>query len=145
MPAFNVLYYPSWNPPVKWFRSMLLFFDRVEVIRPKDVCPQYDPANEDVFNLVPHVFGEIKRHQYEMQLNVRNKEILKNAFGYIAQTLAPQKKKVKVRVFKDGNISVPGYSRLHVSKIPPYVSHLLEKNSLINHHAEKILQETKNT
>jgi len=68
MPPFKALYYPSWDPPVKWLRSMLLFFDRVEVIRPTDVDPQYDQANEAVFNLIPHAFGEIKKSQYEMTL-----------------------------------------------------------------------------
>jgi len=49
MPAFRALYYPSWNPPVQWFRSALLLFDQIQVICPAEVDnPNYDVANQRV-------------------------------------------------------------------------------------------------
>ncbi len=59
MPAFRALYYPSWNPPVGWLRSMLLFFDQIQVIRPEEVSdPKYHEANKAVSDLLPEAFGE---------------------------------------------------------------------------------------
>ena len=76
MTAFSALYYPSWNPPVQWFRSMLLFFDHIRVIRPTEVAdPRYHAANAAVVELLPHVFGEVRKKHYELSLDPRNKSL----------------------------------------------------------------------
>ena len=138
MPPFKALYYPSWDPPVKWLRSMLLFFDRVEVIRPLDVDPQYNQANEAVFNLIPHAFGEIKKRQYEMTLDIRNKTLLQSKFASIAKR-NPRKRTDNIVVVIGGEgYEISGYTRLHLSKLNSFVLKLLEKNSLIGGPAEKI-------
>ncbi len=131
MPAFKALYYPSWDPPVRWLRSMLLFFDRIEVIRPPDVDPQYNPANEAVFNLIPHAFGEIKKRQYEMTLNIRNKTLLEKALATIGKRRTPKRKEVKLVISDQGTLKISGYTLLHDSKLNRFVLELLKKYSLI--------------
>jgi len=120
---------------------MLLFFDRIEVIRPVDVNPQYDKANEAVFNLIPHAFGEIKRHRYEMRLDIRNKTLLKNTFSSIAKSKTRKRKEdIQVIIGNEGH-EMSGYARLHRSKLDPFVLGLLEENSLVGGPAEEICQE----
>lgn len=131
MPTFKALYYPSWDPPVKWLRSMLLFLDRVEVIRPTDVDPQYDQANAAVFNLIPHAFGEIKKSQYEMTLDERNKTLLEKAFVTIAKRKTHKRKEAKLILTDQGTLKMSGYTLLHYSKLNRFVLELLKKHSLI--------------
>lgn len=133
MPAFRALYHPSWNPPVAWLRSVLLFYDQVQVIRPEEVAdPQYDPANSAVFDLIPHVFGEIKRQHYEMALDVRNREILGRAFDAAAEKVsAKRNSQIEIQIRRGGGVSVPGYTFLHMSKLPGIVAKELKRRDLI--------------
>jgi uncharacterized protein (UPF0305 family) len=75
---------------VRWLRSMLLFFDQIKVIRPAEVeDPQYHEANKAVFDLIPHVFDEIRRRHYQMSLVPRNKQLLASVLDYIAAEQKP--------------------------------------------------------
>jgi len=146
MAAFRALYYPSWNPPVKWLCSMLLFFDQIQVIRPVEVGnPQYHAENKAVFDLIPHVFGEIKRHHYEMKLVPRNKKVLASTLDLIASKPAQyNNRKFAIEISADGNISVPGYSFLHVSKLNQWMHKQLERRSLILTAAEPVFRRNYN-
>lgn len=143
MAAFRALYYPSWNPPVKWLRSMLLFFDQIQVIRPLEVeNPHYHEANKAVFDLIPHAFGEIRKRHYEMSLVPRNKQVLASALDHIAtRTAHYNNKKFTVQFFPGGSLSVPGYAFLHVSKLNRWVLNQLERRSLILTVAEPMFQD----
>jgi hypothetical protein len=110
---------------------MLLFFDRIEVIRPTDVNPQYDQANEAVFNLIPDAFGEIKKQQYKITLNQNNKTLLKKALATIAKRRARKRNEFKMVISGHGTLDISGYTLLHDSKINRFVLELLKKNSLI--------------
>ena len=46
MSVLDVLYYPAWDPPSGWLKSFLLFSDKVRVIVPDDVKPDFDPSNQ---------------------------------------------------------------------------------------------------
>jgi len=124
-------------------RSVLLFYDQVQVIRPKEVKdPQYDPANSAVFELIPHVFGEIRKKHYEMSLDVRNKAIVAKAFDVAAEN-APKDRKKGFSIFIDdeGHRSVPGYAFLHASKLDPYIAKELDRRSLVLKAAEPFFPE----
>lgn len=144
---FRVLYYPSWNPPVKWLRSMLLFFDQVQVIYPEDVPdPGYREANKAVFELIPDAFYELRKRHYEMTLLPRNKRIIASALDFITQRLPPQRdREFAVEISSDGSgAAVPGYAFLHSSKLNPWVLDQLQRRSLILRPAEDILRNMSN-
>lgn len=140
MAAFRALYYPSWNPPVKWLRSMLLFFDQIQVIRPAEVdSPQYHDANKAVFDLIPQTFGEIRKRHYEMRLVPRNRQMIASALDHIGpRPTRHNNRQFTVLISPDGSLSVPGYLFLHVSKLNPWVRNQLERRSLILKVAEPI-------
>ena len=143
MAPFRALYYPSWNPPVRWLRSMLLVFDQIQVICPAEVeNPQYHDANKAVFDLIPHAFGEIRKRHYEMTLVPRNKQVLASALDYIAagQT-RHNNRQFTIHISSGGRLSLPGYSFLHVSKLNQWVREQLEQRSLILTVAEPIFRD----
>ena len=134
---FRALYYPSWNPPVRWLRSVLLVFDQIQVIRPVEVeDPQYHAANQAVFDLLPDVFGEIRKKHYELALDPHNPGLLTKSLGYIADRRRGHVKHT-IQIHGNGSISVPGYVFLHVSKMPPFLSEELERLGLIDTVAER--------
>jgi hypothetical protein len=141
---FQALYYPSWNPPVSWVRSTLLVFDQIQVIRPTEVeDPRYHVGNRAVFDLLPHTFGEIRKTHYEMTLDPQNREILISTLDFIAnQKKMPSPKKLVLRYDLSGDVSVPGFVFLHLSKIPSFVKAALEQRGLIHLLAEKVLRES---
>lgn len=137
---FRALYYPSWNPPVAWVRSTLLVFDQIQVIRPIEVeKPDYHEANQAVFELLPHTFGEIRKTHYEMTLDTHNKQILLSTFDFIARSKKNSRIKVEFNV-SAGTTTVPGYVFLHLSKIDDFVRDALETRNLIHLFAEEQLR-----
>ena len=119
MPSFKALYYPSWNPPVKWLRSQLLFFDQIQVIRPREVRdPRYDPKNAAVFDLIPDAFGEIRRKQYQMTFSPPNRKLLVKVLDLIAARRQSRKtKELTIELDTCGGISPPGFRRSASTRI----------------------------
>lgn len=132
MTPFTVLYYPSWNPPVRWLRSMLLFMDRVEVIRPKDVDPEYHSANASVFELAPRVFGEIRKYESNLDLDESEKALLVRGFAAIASSTGSCDRNLTIDIDEDGRWSFSGYSFLHHSKTNHYIRTQLRRYKLVD-------------
>lgn len=84
MPEYAALYYPSWDPPVAWLRAMLLFYDKIHVILPKGIKPDYDEANARVIDLISGAFDPIVKNQYEIDYEKYDIELIKRAIDYIA-------------------------------------------------------------
>jgi hypothetical protein len=143
---FQALYYPSWNPSVRWVRSALLVFDQIQVIRPTEVHdPRYHGGNAAVYELLPHTFGEIRKKHYEMTLDPRNRQVLISALDFIArrQKLDPTRK-LKFTTAPGRGVSVPGYVFLHSSKIPTFVNQAIEQRQLVHVLAEEIIRRKDN-
>lgn len=138
---FQALYYPSWNPSVRWVRSSLLVFDQIQVIRPTEVLdPQYHEANVAVYDLLPHTFGEIRKAHYEMTLDPHNRQILLSTLDLISyHQKSDPRRSVTITIAPGGGTSVPGYVFLHSSKIPPFVNAALEERNLVHVNAERVL------
>ena len=132
MTAFRTLYYPSWDPPVKWLRSMLLYLDGIEVILPMDVEPHYHRDNDAVFELIPHVFTAIRSAKYELGLDDAKRTLLGNCFAVIADETETVDSDIEITIHEDGNWSLDGYSFLHRSKTDDYVQMLLAKHGLVD-------------
>ncbi len=140
MAPFRALYYPSWNPPVKWLRSVLLFYDQVQVILPSEIAhPTFHPANSEVFNLLPSAFGTIRKAHYEMALDTASYPLFLSALDHIASSL-PEDRHRTVRITLENDIhTFPGYTFLHLSKLSDHVIHALESRRLLLSGAEDLL------
>lgn len=125
MTEYSALYYPSWDPPVAWLRAMLLFYDKINVILPKDVEPQYDEANARVIELIPDAFDPIRESKYTIDYNKFNIQIISKAFDYIAEVDPCAKTdRVKMLISGEGK-SIAGYSFLHDSKFTDKILDML--------------------
>ena len=143
---FQALYYPSWNPSVRWVRSTLLVFDQLQVIRPTEVVnPRYHEANVAVYELLPHAFSEIRRAHYDMTLSPNNKRLLFSTLNLIADKYKRNTLQgAKLRFTPGEGAYVPGYVYLHLSKIPDFVRKALESRGLFHAAAEQILKHQHN-
>ncbi len=139
MTNFNALYYPSWDPPVDFVRSVLLFFDKVEVIIPSDVSAHYDERNSKVFDLIPDCFGERRDDQYEMGLDDLGWQRFERALDDIVQRTRPSNQ-VKIVIGQDG-IGVEGHVFTRNEKLTEKVLHLLNARQLVRPELTKMIDE----
>lgn len=86
MPALEALYYPQWDPPSRWLRSSLLFFDKVSVIVPTDAQPEYCEANLRLRDVLPDTFDELREDWFDPQLNEAQLRSLAAALDDIAES-----------------------------------------------------------
>ncbi len=125
---------------MRWLRSNLLVFDQIQVIRPSDVIdPEYHAANQAVFDLLPDAFDEIRQTHYQMALDPPNEELLLKTVDLISRKFR-RPRTLEVRVDKGGQVSFPGYTFLHVSKLPSFIDSELERRGLIQDTQEKLLE-----
>jgi hypothetical protein len=130
---------------VRWLRAALLVFDQIQVIRPKDVTnPDYYPGNQSIFDRLPEVFSEIQRTHYEMTLAPSNQGLVVKTFEEIAERTNPNPDELTLEIHTEGDVSVPGYTLLHVSKLPPFVNEVLEQLKLVHIAAEKVVRNLNN-
>lgn len=130
MTEYSALYYPSWDPPVAWLRAMLLFYDKINVILPKDVKPNYEPANANVIDLIPDAIGAIRESQYEIDHNKYNFQTIAKAFDYIAEVNPCARSECVKIVIPEKGVSYDGYSLLHKSKFNDEIFKLLKERNL---------------
>ena len=91
MPPLNILYYPTWNPPPEYLRSVLLFFDRFEVIIPTDVPAEYDDANARIIDVLPDAFYERRERHYEFDLDALGWQRFERALDLLVEQKPPAK------------------------------------------------------
>lgn len=130
MAAFSALYYPTWNPPVDFFRAALLFFDRFEVIIPKGVPANYYEGNARVIELIPDAFYERREGQYDFNLSGEHWQRFQKALDIFVEE-APPSKTIKMLIGRDGKQRIEGHVLLHDAKINRMIKHELESRQLI--------------
>jgi len=140
MTEYSALYYPFWDPPVAWLRAMLLFYDKINVILPKDVKPNYEPANANVIDLIPDAIGTIRESQYEIDHNKYNFQTIAKAFDYIAEVDSYAKTDLVKIVIPENGVSYDGYSLLHKSKFNDEMFKLLKERNLCHPGLNKIAE-----
>jgi hypothetical protein len=140
MATFNALYYPTWNPSPEFFRSALLFFDRLEVIVPENVEARYDESNSRVCELIPEAFGERRESHYEIDLTEDGWQRLGNAFDLIVEAKPPSSDMV-IEVSKDGMVRFKGHVLTHDAKMSMRIQSMLKERKLLRTDMTKMARE----
>jgi len=122
MPPVEALYYPAWDPPTKWLRSALLFFDKISVIVPNDAAPKYCEANLRMQDAMPEAFGELREVLFDPQLNKPQRNGLAAALDEIAKS--PESSFSSMRQHKDT-------IELHYAKLTHSILYMLKDRKLI--------------
>lgn len=130
MTTFNALYYPTWNPPVDFFRAALLFFDRFEVIIPEDVPANYSEANARVVELIPDAFVERRERQYEIDLSEKGWRRFERALDLLVEEHPPTNK-VDFLIGPGAEFRIEGYVFTHDAKMNDRIRTLLEERRLL--------------
>lgn len=123
MSAIEALYYPAWDPPPKWLRANLLFFDKVSVIVPEDAKPKYCPQNLGIMKELPNTFGELREKSFDPALDDSQLRNLAAALDEIART-SP--------IVRHESHEPQEASAIHRAKITNRISGLLKDRDLIH-------------
>src|SRR5438128_40384 len=130
MSSLDALYYPAWSPSPTWLKSYLLFSDKVRVVVPDDVEPDFGPANQALMDDAPDLFEVHRYTQGDVSLDVELR-ILDAAFAEIATTKSQKVTRTySINIRPGGGSTVPGYVFLHRSKLTDGVNKLLHEHAL---------------
>lgn len=82
----KVIYYPDFEPSKFWFRSHLLFYDRIHSIIP-DEYKEYKQAAyiSEIVNVIPGSFKKMDPTNSDKSLDNVNLELLRNSFKIIKE------------------------------------------------------------
>ncbi len=133
MPKFEALYYPTFEPPVIWLRSFLLFFDKIRTIVPTDVNFKLSNNIAELVGLLPGTFETIPPKEQDTIIDDLNLDRMRKAFQIIKEKEPTTKEKeFKITIDKrDESIGIAGYTLLHHRKLSDKVRSLLEEFKLI--------------
>lgn len=142
--SFEVLYYPNYEPPIKWFRSFLLFYDSIRTVVPSDA--EYVPSQEIsiILDKIPSAITRVAPSKNDILIDNMNLEVLHNAFKIIAEKrntkgIVQHETSPKLVMDRYGRFS-GGYTSLHESKISYKVHNLLKKFQLIEPEITKLVK-----
>jgi hypothetical protein len=127
---FPVLYYPTFEPPVDWLRSYLLFFDEVRTIVPVDV--KFNPSDNmsREVELMPEAFSTVAPEPNDILVDDVNLVRLEKAFREIAAREAnSEHEEITIEVGEEG-LQILGYVFLHHSKTSGRIRELLDEYKL---------------
>lgn len=76
---FEALYDPCFEPPSKWLRGFLLFFDKINSIVPSDV--DFKPSSElsEIIDVIPDGFKTISPREEDISLDDLNLNRMRKA------------------------------------------------------------------
>lgn len=138
MSNFEVLYYPYFEPPKKWIRSHLLFFDTVKSIIPEDDEIELSENILELRDEVPYSFKPLESRKKNIKINNLKLERLEKAFQQIKNN-NENSTSAKVTIdYSSDEIIIPGRAFLHNNKISHQVFDLLKKFDFIEENSQKI-------
>jgi hypothetical protein len=126
----EALYYPEWDPPERWLKKYLLFAEKVRVIVPVEVAPEFTPANRVLMEEAPELFEICRYEQGQVSFDAEM-TVLECAFAEIGKRLPTRPgQKFVVRISKGGQSSVEGCVFVHRSKLTASIEELLKVEKL---------------
>lgn len=126
----NILYYPNFEPDPFWLKNMLLFFDSIGRIMPKDY--DYSPSYQisELLDMDPNCLDDIEPKEKFVKMNSEHLDRFEKAFKIINPN-PKNKRKFKLSIDNENRVSCKGYSFLHSSKFCERIKQLLYDYELI--------------
>jgi len=133
MNRYRVLYYPSFQPPEPWLRSILLLADEVTRIVPADVDPQDPPGILAIASAVPDCLTTVAPTTVDVTPQGTNLSRLDKAFELIGRGKPRNRKTlVTISISPGGATSVVGHVFLHETKVSREIKRLLRHHHLLD-------------
>ncbi len=140
---FEAIYYPSFEPPIDWLKTYLLFYDRIKSIIPEDANYNFSESLKKILDSCPDCFASISPGKNDIKINTLNFDVLEQTFKYISSHNKHNNERTVV-IDKKGSISISGFSFLHQDKVSENVRKLLRKYNLVDKDSSKILADIQN-
>jgi hypothetical protein len=132
MPRFQVLYYPTFEPPELWLRGFLLFFDEINTVVPSDAGFTLSDNASRLIELMPEAFKTISPNKRDIEIDKSNLVRLRKAFSQIARnTPRGSRNSISFEFGPEGSVRIEGHVFLHYSKTSQEVRDLLREFDLI--------------
>ncbi|HZE72958.1 MAG TPA: hypothetical protein VE135_25880 [Pyrinomonadaceae bacterium] len=132
MPKFQVLYYPTFEPPELWLRGFLLFFDEVITVVPPDAGFRLSDNAARLLDLLPESFNTIAPSRSDIEIDQSNLDRLRKAFSQIARSVPKaDRDSISFEIGHDGSVRIEGHIFLHYSKTSKEVYDLLKEFGLV--------------
>jgi hypothetical protein len=132
MTAYNLLYYPDFEPNPAWLRRVLLLADSVTRIVPNDVRLKDSDDLLALQDSSPGCLDQISPEDRDITIESDRLPRLKKAFAFLGRSkVRPPKGTVTISISRDGGVSVDGHVFLHNAKISPAIHDALLRNGLI--------------
>lgn len=127
----KILYYPSFEPNSKWLRGILLLFDRVVRIIPKDI--DYTPSQgiSEILDLFPDALKDIHPTKYDIEMKDTELQRMEKMFKFVSEKKKLEREKIEAYIFKNSEISFKDHVFLHPEKVSEEVFDLLKKYGLM--------------
>lgn len=126
----KILYYPNFEPDPKWLRGMLLFFDSIGRILPKDIDYTPSPQIAELLKVEPNCLEDIRPEKKFVEMDGSHLGRFENAFRMINPN-PDGKKKFEITFDKKGDMSCKGHVFLHSSKYSEEIKRMLIQYKLI--------------
>ena len=129
----SVLYYPDFEPPQQWLRSVLLFVDEIQRIIPSDAEHVDTSQTQRLIDAMPNAFRTIQPRKEDTHFEDLNFARLRTAFAQIRSETSGKAHNSCSLVFGDsGGISIEGHVWLSSAKVEAQVLRLLKEFDLTN-------------
>ncbi|TET71560.1 MAG: hypothetical protein E3J56_06485 [Candidatus Aminicenantes bacterium] len=133
MQEYRVLYYPHFQPKIKWLKSILLFVDKVIRIVPSDVDPMDSDELKELIHTLPGCLTSISPKAPDTDIDDINLDLMNKAFCFISKKIPKKKKQgIELNFAPNGAISIAGHTFLHQSKVSKKIRDSLIEHKLLN-------------
>jgi hypothetical protein len=133
MPINKVLYYPDFEPSRFWFRSHLLFYDKIQSVIPErhDYRPSLNIS--DILDLKPDFFKSLSPTKSDKKFNQINVELFDDAFATIKNNPTKYPPNFNLDILNNGKMEISGGAVFfHDDKLSERMYALLKKYEFIH-------------
>ncbi|HEX8549952.1 MAG TPA: hypothetical protein VF681_00215 [Abditibacteriaceae bacterium] len=125
---FRMLYFPSFEPDIKWLKSNLLLFDQITRIVPNDANHVDSAPIQELKSAMPEALGTYSPSNQDISVGHESLNQLDLAFGIIAAENQKTPDEIRIVISPSGKLGIENHVFLHDLKM----SHLI-RDSLVRH------------
>jgi hypothetical protein len=132
MPTNKVLYYPDMEPSKFWFRSHLLFYDRIYSVIPNELDYRPSACISELLELDQNFFKPVAPLNTDKSLNRVNFQLFDAAFATIKSNPDRYPEEFSFEVTDSGINILGGATFLHDEKMSRNMVSLLKKHNFVH-------------
>ena len=138
---YSVLYYPHFQPDIRWLKSLLLLTDNVLRIVPKEAVPDDSDEMTELIQEIPGALVSKPPMDVDIEADELTLQRMQKAFKQISEVIyAEGERKIEITLDKNGGISIGGHVFLHHGKVSGRIKEALIEEGMLRPNVERITQ-----